>query len=602
MDWGWPSTKGCIPKNADLERIRDLPRRRWQDAEDLPQLVDLLSRELITAEGYAKGERLLPIQAAALRDLYDLGYLCVPAGVGEGKTLITLLAGRLLHIPPYRVVLLLEGALKGKTRLEIREYARLGFRVTTPRLVTYDQLSRGVQSLTRFPGCKECPKTHLGCDMHRPVLFMADEARAIVGSGTPKRYKRFRAYKMARARMQEPIRFIPLDGTMSDGRNLEKVARLIQWAIPKEAAPIPTKRADVRLWANAMDELVADYKRVEPGALLQLHPDAQGVNGLDRARDAFGKRFCETPGVVANHDLGLDTALLLRTVRPNFVPETDQLLRGMLHQLRTTGELPGGKIAASGFEIYAQSRALACGFYYQIEPPPPPEWIIARRQWAAVSRALLQEFGTAHNIYNEMELIFRLDHGVIDPENAWEWREYLQAWRDIKEKFKPQSIPQWVHTGMLEYCAEWLATHPRGVVWCDKRPFCERLSLETQVPYFRSKGRDPYGNLIDQHAGPAICSVKSCYKGHNIQHHHDEMLVVSAYERGDIYEQLIGRHHRQKQKSPLVICNVVLGIQEQLTGLYQAIQDAKAIQALQQRPQRLAYCDKEIRHYIEELP
>lgn len=604
-DLGWPESSSVpvIHQDADFHRIRLLPRRRWEDAPDLPVLVDLLSRELITPEGYARGERVLPQQAACFRDAHDLGYLVAPIEVGGGKTLVTLLMSTVLQIPPYRTVLLLPAHLVPKTRADIKDYARRGFRVVTPRIVTYSMLSRGVEKLTRFPGCIKCIGTVAGCPMHMPELFLADEGRSILGANTPKRYLRWRAYKMSRG--QHPFKFIPLDGTLNSGRNLEKVARLIHWAIPRELAPVPMKRKDQRIWADALNEQTPDERRPSTLPLIDLwappnYREISEKGPLECARDAFGRRFTETPGVVASYGIGIATALLLRTVRPPLTRSDTELLRELLKDLREKGELPGGKIASSGLEIYFQARALASGFYYVWDPEPPPEWLIARRRWASLCRALLAEFGQRFKVYNEAELILRLED--IDPEDAYEWREHLEGWREIRDTFIPNSKPKWVHRGMLDFCANWLKQNPRGVVWSDKRPFCERLSKETNIPYFSKRGQSPDGTLIDHHKGPAIASVRSCHEGHNIQKHHDTMLVVSCYERGDLLEQMIGRHHRTGQESELVTCNWVLGVQEQYSGLMQAIRDAKAIQLLEQRPQRLAFCDKEIPHVPEELP
>jgi hypothetical protein len=67
-------------------------------------------------------------------------------------------------------------------------------------------------------------------------------------------------------------------------------------------------------------------------------------------------------------------------------------------------------------------------------------------------------------------------------------------------------------------------------------------------------------------------------------------------------EQMIGRHHRRGSTADVVICNIVLGIKEQLDKIRLAISDANVAQLRTQRPQRLAICDKEILHKEDELP
>src|SRR6266571_7415392 len=75
----------------EFERIQALPRRMWQ-TEDLEQLCKLLSEHLRTPTGV---QELLPMQAAALRELHDLGRLSVVSNVGSGKTIVTALAPRM---------------------------------------------------------------------------------------------------------------------------------------------------------------------------------------------------------------------------------------------------------------------------------------------------------------------------------------------------------------------------------------------------------------------------------------------------------------------------------------------------------------------------
>lgn len=581
VPFGWPRDVDVPPvtETDETERIRALPWRQWHKATDLDQLVQWMSWDLATEVGRLRGVRLWPAQAAALRDLYDLGYLVAPMRVGEGKTLVTLLACRVLNIPPSKAVLLVQGALRDKTRAEYPSYAR-DWRVIMPRLVSYSQLSRGVECIARY----------------EPQLILADEAKNLVGTGNDvERYRRFQDYRQVRQRAGKPFAFVPLDGTMDDGRNFERMAKLVTWAMPSDAAPIPRLRKEQRLWALAMDERVKESQRPESAALESLWPLPEGAyrpGSREAAREAWGRRFIRTPGVVASIDTDRPAVpILIRTCMPEYSAQDRAIVESLIRQLRQKGELPGGVVTAGGFEVYRQLRALVMGFYDQWDPEPPAPWLIARRIWASVVRGLLAQHGTRLGIYNEMELVSALENDEIQDTDA---TAALAEWRQIRGTFTPRSTPRWVHHGTLRYCARWLSRTPKGVVWTDRRPFGERLSQITGIPYFSRRGKSPEGHLIDHYRGPAICSVLGCGEGHNIQTAHNQALIVSMHGRGARYEQVLGRHHRRGQREDIVIADILTVVQEQLADLMQAIADAKAICSRQQTRQILSYADKEI--------
>src|SRR5271169_5459402 len=82
-----------VRESFEFERIDALPRRKWQDRPDLPELVERLSA------GFAKNStaKLFPVQAAALDELQDLRTCNGVVGLGGGKTLVTALAPLVLN-------------------------------------------------------------------------------------------------------------------------------------------------------------------------------------------------------------------------------------------------------------------------------------------------------------------------------------------------------------------------------------------------------------------------------------------------------------------------------------------------------------------------
>jgi hypothetical protein len=85
--WG-----GGVQSSAELTRIAGLPRRRWSP-EQTTTNVGALTTALRTPKGR---QELLPLQAIALAELAQWRGVFAPIPVGGGKTLLSLLASRML--------------------------------------------------------------------------------------------------------------------------------------------------------------------------------------------------------------------------------------------------------------------------------------------------------------------------------------------------------------------------------------------------------------------------------------------------------------------------------------------------------------------------
>lgn len=148
-----------VHHTPELARVVALPRRRG----DGTPYVEPLTALLATPEGLAAGVRLRPSQALALHDIGVYGGAFCPLGVGEGKTLITLLAPYVLDAK--RPLLLLPANLIEKTE---RDWRRLAVHWRIPnniRLFSYEMLGR-VQSAAEL-------------DVYQPDLIVADEVHKL---------------------------------------------------------------------------------------------------------------------------------------------------------------------------------------------------------------------------------------------------------------------------------------------------------------------------------------------------------------------------------------------------------------------------------------
>ncbi len=106
----------------------------------------------------------------------------------------------------------------------------------------------------------------------------------------------------------------------------------------------------------------------------------------------------------------------------------------------------------------------------------------------------------------------------------------------------------WLSDFAIDYAASWLRKE-RGIVWVEHRDFGERLAEKSGFPYYRAKGLNASGELIDDASGPVIASIKSNSTGRNLQFRHSKNLIMSPNQTGLEIEQLIGRTHRDGQEA-----------------------------------------------------
>src|SRR3990167_3023817 len=101
--WGSMIKASGVQRTNEWDRIDALPRRRWQDSPDLPQLKEWLHQELRRPGGEEPcgpqcrcPRELWDNQVAAFETVFDLRGGFFPQGVGKGKALISLLIPTIL--------------------------------------------------------------------------------------------------------------------------------------------------------------------------------------------------------------------------------------------------------------------------------------------------------------------------------------------------------------------------------------------------------------------------------------------------------------------------------------------------------------------------
>lgn len=528
--------KGPIQASAEFHRIDRLPRRT---AEISPDEVAELSALLRVTGGTMS---LRPIQAQALTELFERKGLFGPIRVGGGKTLLSLLAPRVLDAK--RPVLLLPAGLIEKTHRAMRELAAHWQIPRNLRILSYEGLGRikGADTLSLW----------------RPDMLIADEAHRLKNkrAGVTRRVVRY---------MHEhpDTHFVAISGTMMR-HSIREFAHLLRWTHKPEGAPVPATEGEVDEWACALDAKVNPMNRRDPGPLLSWAPD-DGSDELTRARRGFHRRLADTPAVVSTAGEQVACSLYVTGLPYTVEPVTQENFR----TLRETWETPDGWAFSEAVQLWAKARELALGFHYVWDPRPPEAWLEARRNWAAFVRDTLSRSRT---LDTELQVARACAEGALDD-------VAYRAWRDIRDTFRINPKAVWHDASALAACEAWARQGP-GIIWCEHTYFAEELSRRTGLPYYGANGEDRQGRPIPELGAPGsgkgviIASVAANSTGRNLQAWHRN-LITSCPSGAPTWEQLLGRTHRDGQEADEVTADVLIGCSEHLDAWTTALDGAR---------------------------
>lgn len=555
MDFSIFNSFRPVGNSPDLERILALPRRpgdveEWLDDD----LVEYLS-SLVRRPG-AEDFRLFPIQAGALIDLTEQGGGLGPIGVGEGKTIISLLLPVMMKskvavimVPPSLKSKLIDVEypdLQKKLRLPaLAGYpVRFGDEEGTIHVVSYSQLSSqsGAQILEQI----------------RPDLIVCDEAHALKDMSAA-RTKRFFRY----LRVNRQVRVVFLSGTLTS-RSIKDFAHLSNAAL-KEGSPTPLSFPVIQEWAGALDARDED-ERTPPGQLRRLCERED-----EDVLVAYQRRLRETPGVVASGARIIPNGIIIQERKLTTPPEVEEALE----TLRKMNETPSGEELVYSLDVHRAGLQLSAGMYSRwIWPRGEPaeiirEWREARSVWRREKREYLKHRAREHmdspgflesaakrwyNGYTHDEK----DYPALSlngPLPVWAAASYPR-WADIEDKAEPQTEYVWISDFMVKDAVKFGKQAP-CIIWYEHRDLGRRIAAEGGFRLFgegEEASRELPALASSSGAGKEtiVCSVQAHHKGHNLQAWH-KMLVTTWPSSGSTIEQLIGRAHREGQKEDDVL-------------------------------------------------
>lgn len=552
--------------SKEIERIAALPLYSWEQDAELESLVNDLTSWLKTKRGTMK---LRVVQAAALQAVHDHGGCLGAIGVGEGKTLISYLACKVLGLE--RLVLLVPAKLRDKTGRDFEELAEHWFAPSDISIISYEQLGRlkGEELLSQ----------------KSPQIIVADEAHRL------KNLKAACTRRVARYIAQNPqTKFVALSGTMTN-RSLADYAHLSRWCVGDPLNPLPNNDFELSRWCQAVDEKVES--RINAGALCVFTRSGDSED-LEEVRKGLAHRIYNTPGVIRTSTSTVNCSIV---IEPFEFGSRNKKVQDVLDLIYNERVSPSGDELLPS-DTWRMTRELVLGFYYKWSPAPPQDWLHARKRWRRFVRDVME----TSEMDSEMVVARECAEGRMFSHNLYE------EWTAIRDIYTPRTIAVWLDQGplntviqqaqMMVKQAQGKATYP--LVWVEHVCVGNKLSEMTGWPYYQRQGKlssDWYpGNReihaeksiddFDPRASPAIVSIAANSEGRNLQHWNSN-IVVTPPSSGKTWEQLIGRTHRTGQESDEVRVMVATGHQSLHNTWTQVMADAKYVADTTGQPQKL---------------
>lgn len=514
-----------VHKPSDLKRIIDLPRYT-------PTPVDM-SPYVVRPGAMFKGRpaSLTPEQSLFIHEgmAMDGNVGFIP--VGKGKTLASMALAYMYHkyrnIPTNKILYLIPTNVRADFHAQWAEYSGAFHLPHGIVMKTYHDLSS--------------PKSSGFLAEMRPEIIICDEADALKDMMS-RRGSRFEKYLRKNSiHYGGNCRLFALSGTM--------VANSIKdwWVFAKYAlgqnSPAPIEWPTLELFSEALD-----YDGYS-GALDPLIDAFDGEN----ARDAYRKRLETARGVIIINSQSTDVPL---TVQMRLV-DNPPVIEEALHKLEAYWELPGGDCLSSSLEIYAKGQEISTGFYNQIIWPngPDVEWLNARRAWTRAVKDFLpgadEQYDSFALLKNKLE--GEIVYGKKDFSLTDELRATYSTWREQAVKPPPPTVPAWLDYFLIWDTLQWLKDQPPTLIWCKSPDIVGPILAKYARQYFGLQ-INPLGVGPEADAWLAsrpepchvVVSQNSHYRGKNLQQWHNN-LILTPPSGSHIFEQLVGRTHRQHQ-------------------------------------------------------
>lgn len=613
-----------VSKSEDLIRIAALPRRPPLDLDSIEAkaMVEYEMRKYarnnpncechkidpqIALGNRSCIKRLLPIQAWALYEMSVAGGLVGAIPVGAGKTLLSILGS--LALGEAKTLLLVPPALIEQLLLDyqlISQHFKVpGIIVTTSGNVDRRVLVQGMPTVHVLPYSLLQGKSNSDwIDRLSPGAIIADEVDALkdLGSARTKRVVRYFTGTERMTQEQRAVRsrtkFACWTGSISD-QELAEYAHLAAFAL-KANSPVPLDQNTVQEWDRCLG---AVPNPSPPGALLML------CNPGEDVRSAYRRRLSETMGFIVTGTSNVKVAGGEIYVRNNIIerdiPVIPDIVQEALDKVRNfqrPDTLAGSKHDEEIVEAMEQARyaqQIATGMFYRWIFPRGEDarlidrWFEARKAYRKEVRYKLfqnEEFMDSPGLLEDAAMRFWGDLPPTDAEGRAlpQWKcESWPAWRDVRDLVQPKTQAVRLHDFLVRDAIEWATTN-KGIVWYNMVEFAQWMGQLSGLPVH--EGGPEAGRILRLERGDRsiIASIKSHGRGRNgLQYLFNKQLVAQTPASARIYEQLLGRLHRQGQKENTVISEIYMHTEEVRNSFEQALRRAEYVKATLGQDQKI---------------
>ena len=555
-----------VPKTPELLRVVNLPRRKF-DASIYPDASILYAKDKCSRTECrycaGTGPELRPIQNALIIEAAQNNGGFAAIGVGGGKTIPSFL----LHdaMGAKTTVLLVPANLREKTFSDlpaIQEHFQIP---SVYRAEDWHKDKPGVYVL----GYSEISQTSNSdlLEKIRPDLIVADEVQNL------KHRDSARTRRFLRFMRKNPCKFVAMTGSPIS-KGLMDFAHLLELALGK-GSPLPVDYPTLSSMADAIDN-EGEEGATGIGALVLMMEENES------ARDAFCKRFWETPGVIVTDDPSCTLPIEIREL----VISPPQEITDALGNLDNSWSWDGEEYDKA-LDIARLQRQLTQGYFYRALWPggiPDREWLEKKNAWKRAIRARLTH---QNRVGQDSPALLE----AMAEAGSWTPGEWAD-WIGVRDRPEPQRVPIEVNRWLVDVALNWLQDiGGPGIIWVTS-PVVGAWLQDAGIPYY-GEGQDEELNKLASECldngrpiMPIACSIQAHGTGKNLQAW-SKNLVLYPPSQGALWEQLIGRTHRPGQRAAGVRVDIVLGSVAALKAMGTAWEDAVRIGETIGQKQRL---------------
>lgn len=500
-------------------------------------------------------------QASTLYSIHKFGGAIVLMGVGTGKTLVSYLAPRAAGAR--KVVLLLRPADVPTYHAEVAKYEK--------------QFDPGDASVHIIPYSKlSDPRFSSILEEIEPDMIIGDEAQTLMNKSA--RAGRFWRYCKA----HPDTTLVMMSATLISG-SIAGAALLSEYSLGVKS-PLPHSGHHLEVWQRVLDPKERPSRDevawFEGKVTIPMKVDIHSHSQIEAARIAAGRRFVQSEGVIFTPSSSTDVPLTIKRIHVPVPEEIDSAI----HHVKTEMVTPNGEeVLTNDALVVTVQRMLACGFYnrwaWEEVGGRDQDWLNRRGTWNRALAAEIRSF--SRPAYDSEKLIsdYILAECELQPELVNKTIKHNARWRwaEVEHKPAPPSVPVWVDTFLIDEVLRRYADK-EVILWYSHKAVEQELTR---------RGIECYGSgtFLDGPRRLVGASIAVHGTGRNLQAW-DHAVVIEPPADGLVWEQLLGRLHRQGQTNPVQF-DVFWTHDCMRKAIDNAVESSKFIQSMQMTPQRL---------------